>query len=148
MSNGIILSLSIVGISIVALLIVGIVSYNKIKPTLQNFTNLNTQIKQKVTFYNKESKHLISRIEKLDSDINVIQNDFTLKNHYLQNFTEQQNSLKNSLLYLQNHAAKYSKGIASNLKEEIKSDGPKMVEIFKRSFKKTIQKQKKRHKNK
>lgn len=39
-------------------------------------------------------------------------------------------------------AGEYSSGIASNIKDELKEDGPKIAEVFKRAFKKTAQKQK------
>lgn len=143
-----IIAVSIIGLSLLTVIIVGFISYKKIKPTVNNFKNLNTDIQQKIKFYNRESQHLNNRIKELQLEATSIQQEVEMKNIYIQDFTDRQGEFQSSLQYLQEHVGEYSKGIAKNVKNEVQEDGPKMMKIFKRAFKKTVQKQKKRFKNK
>lgn len=147
MSTWTILSVLIIVFSIIMLVIVAGLSYKKMKPTLTSFDHLNARIKQKTIFYNKEIENVDHKVQKSNEDFGAVQNDLILKNINFENFMDQQESFQNSINYLQNHAGEYSKGIAKNFKDEVKDDGPKIVKVFKRAFKKTINKQKKRHKN-
>lgn len=123
----------------------GLTSYKKIKPTLSAFKNLNNRFNRELEFYHKEMNELENKVETINHDLSAMQKELTVKNLNFQNFIEQQDGLQDSMLYLQSHAGSYSKGIANNLKEEIKTDGPKIVKVFKRTFKKTYKKQKERN---
>lgn len=148
MSIGAIIAISIVGLSILMLVVVGFMSYHKMKPTIDNFTNLKTSIEQKSNFYIKESEHIKKEITLLNNDANLIQEEIQEKSVYFKDFAHEQGEFQSSIRYLQSHATEYSKGIATNLKDEIKDEGPKIIKNFKLAFKKTIQKQKARRINK
>jgi hypothetical protein len=66
---------------------------------------------------------------------------------HFDDFMDEQGQFQSSLRYLQSHAGEYAKGISSNVVDELKEDGPKIKETFKRAFKKTAQKQKARRQN-
>lgn len=146
MSAGTIIAISIIVASILMLFVVGMISYNRMKPTFRNFKNLNAQMKQKKDFYNRESDHLTNQLQELKMDLDSLQREVELKSVHFQDFSNEQGNFQTSLRYLQDHAGGYSKGIASNLKDEAKRDGPKIIESFKRAFKKTAHKQKERRK--
>ena len=55
-------------------------------------------------------------------------------------------SLNNSLTYLKEHSGDYSKGIAQNAVDELKTEGPIIAKTFNLAFKRTIEKQKARYK--
>lgn len=139
------ISILIIVLSILILIIMGMTSYKKIKPTLKAFKNLNNRLDRELEFYHKEINDLENKVETINHDLNAMQKELAVKSLNFQNFLDHQDSLQHSMLYLQNHASSYSKGIASNLKEELKADGPKIVKVFKRTFKKTFKKQKERH---
>lgn len=147
MSMGIIIAISIIGLSLLAVMIVGFISYKKMKPTIKNLKNLNTKLQQKTQFYNRESQHLNNRVKELSLEATNLQQEVAVKSIYIQDFTDRQGEFQSSLRYLQEHAGEYSKGIAMNVKNEVQEDGPKMMEVFKRAFKKTAQKQKQRFKS-
>ncbi len=144
MSPGVTIAISIIGFSILLLIIVGAISYSQMKPTLESFKQLKSTLEQKKLFYQRESQHLTETADKLNQDVGFLQEELDIKNINFQSFTQKQNELQNSLLYLKNHAGEYSKGIARNFKNEVKEEGPKIFDVFKRSFKKTAQKQKTR----
>lgn len=148
MSTGTIIALSIVALSILMLVIVWIVSYNEAKPTLHNVNELNAIINQKKKFYTREAEQLNKKVALLNQDAELIQNEVQEKSLHFQDFTHEQGEFQSSIRYLKNHAAGYSKGIAQNIKDEVKEDGPKIIKSFKLAFKKTVQKQKVRFKNK
>jgi len=145
MSTGTIIAVSIVGISILALIIVGMMAYKKIKPTLKNVNHLNEVINQKTKYYTRESQHLNERITLLTQRVEGIQNEAEVKMVYFEDFMDEKGAFQSSLRYLQSHAGEYTKGISSNIVDEVKEDGPQIIETFKRAFKKTAQKQKIRY---
>ena len=53
-------------------------------------------------------------------------------------------SLGDSLTTLKEHSGEYSKGIAQNAADELKTEGPLLAKTFKLAFKRTAQKQKAR----
>ncbi|SHE89495.1 Uncharacterized protein YoxC, contains an MCP-like domain [Atopostipes suicloacalis DSM 15692] len=145
MSTGTIIAISIVVISILALIIVGIMTYKKIKPTLKNVDHLKEVINQKTKYYTRESQHLNERITLLTQRVDGIQSEVEVKMVDFEDFTDEKGEFQSSLRYLQSHAGEYTKGISSNIMDEVKEDGPQIIETFKRAFKKTAQKQKIRH---
>lgn len=147
MSTGIIIALSIIGLSILMLVIVGIISYKVAKPTFRQLKELDAVINQKRKFYTREVEHLNKKITSLTHDAELLQEEIQVKTLHFQDFAHEQGKFQSSIRYLQNHAAGYSKGIVKNIKEEVKEDGPKVLKSFKLAFKKTAQKQKGRFKN-
>lgn len=146
MTNGLIIIISILVLSIVLLAVVGLISFKKMKPAIKNFNDLNTDVQQLIEFYKHKSQDIMQEVQTLKQDVLVMQDDVELKNLSVQEFSDRQRELQSSLTYLQNHLGDYSKGIAMNAKNEIQKDGPKMFKIFKRAFKKTARKQKQRFK--
>lgn len=147
MSTGTIIALSIVVLSILMLLAVGMFTYSEIKPTFRNLNELNTVINQKKKFYTREAEELTHRITLLNEDTEYIQQEVQEKKVQFQDLAHEQGQFQSSVRYLQDHAGDYSKGIAENITSEIKEDGPKVMKSFKLAFKKTIEKQKIRFKN-
>lgn len=144
MNTGSIIALAIVIVSIVLVVIVSVSSYHTIKPTLQNIKDLDLLIKHKKDLYTKEGTFIQQRVAQLNHDAELVQKELEEKRLSFQDFTHEQGEFQSSIRYLQNHLSDYSKGIAVNLKDEITEEGPKILESFKRTFKKTLQKQRRR----
>lgn len=145
MSTGTIIAISIVVISILLLIVVGIVTRKKIAPTLSNIKELNEVISQKSNYYTRESEHINERVTTLTNRVDDLQTDVEIKMVHLEDFTNEQGQFQSSVRYLKDHAGEYGKGISSNVVDEVKEDGPKIAETFKRAFKKTVDKQKLRY---
>lgn len=145
MSTGTIVAISIVVISILLLIIVGIVTQKKLEPTLNNIKDLNEVVSQKSNYYTRESQHLNERVTNLTERVESLQSEVEIKMVHFKDFTNEQGQFQSSVRYLKDHAPEYAKGISSNVTDEIKEDGPKIAETFKRAFKKTAQKQKLRY---
>lgn len=147
MSTGTIIAISIVIISILLLIIVGVLTRKKIAPTLKNIKDLNEVISQKSNYYTREGNHLNERVSTLTERVENIQTEVEVKMVHFEDFTNEQGQFQSSIRYLKDHAGEYSKGISSNVVEEVKEDGPKIAETFKRAFKKTAEKTKLRYQN-
>lgn len=145
MGTGSIIAISIVVVSILAIVIVGIITYKEIKPTIENINDLNETVTQQTNYYTREGEHLTSRVNDLKERVEFLQEELDEKNVYFQDFLDEKGQFQTSLNYLEAHAGEYTKGIATNVKDELKEDGPKIMETFKRTFKKTVQKQKLRY---
>lgn len=145
MSTGTITALSIIVISILVLIIVIAKSYTNIKPTLANIKDLQENLAQKGNYFTREGKHLNEEVTNLSKRATLLQKDVKEKTVYFDDFMDEQGQFQTSLLYLKDHAGEYTKGITTNVKNEIQEDGPKIVDTFKRAFKKTYQKQKLRY---
>ena len=97
----------------------------------------------KTKYYTRESQHLNERITLLTQRVEGIQTK-EVKMVYFEDFMDE-GQFQSSLRYLQSHAGEYTKGISSNIVNEVKEDGPQIIKTFKRAFKKTAQKQKMRY---
>lgn len=146
MSPGNILVISIIALSFVLIIIAGIITYKRVQPTLGNLQELKETINQKKEIYTRDVNHINGRVNELNQRAQFIQKDAEVKAGNLQDLMDEQGQFQTSLGYLKGHAGEYSSGIASNVKDELKEDGPKIVETFKRAFKKTAQRQKVRFK--
>lgn len=147
MSTGTIIAISIVIISILLLIIVGVLTRKKIAPTLKNIKDLNEVISQKSNYYTREGNHLNERVSTLTERVENIQTEVEVKMVHFEDFTNEQGQFQSSIRCLKDHAGEYSKGISSNVVDEVKEDGPKIAETFKRAFKKTAEKTKLRYQN-
>ena len=141
------ITISIIVFSILLLVIVATISYGQMKPTFKNIEQLKATIEQKKQFYNRESQYLTKKANKLNGEVHFLQKNLDNKKINIQYFSQTQEKLQDSLLYLKDHLGDYSKGIAKNFTSEIKEDGPKIIKVLKRSFKKTFRKQKERYIN-
>lgn len=142
MSPGIILVISIIVLSIILLVIAGIVTYKKVQPTLQEIQALKETINDKKEIYTRDINHINERVNGINQRFLLVQQDAEVKAEHFQDLMDEQGQFQHSLGYLKDHAGEYTKGISSNVKDELKEDGPKIMETFKRAFKKTAQKQK------
>lgn len=142
MSTGTITVIAIIVLSILLIIVAGIITLKNIKPTLNQLKETNEVVNQKIEYYNREADHLKNRVEQLNQRVELVQADAEVKSAHLEDFMHEQGKFQTSIRYLKGHAGEYASGIATNFKEEIKEDGPKLVETFKRAFKKTAQKQK------
>ena len=96
----------------------------------------------KKDIYTREINHVNDRINHLNQRVQLVQTDAEIKVAHFQDLMDEQGKFQHSLGYLKDHAGDYAKGISTNVKNEVKQDGPKIAETFKRAFKKTAQKQK------
>jgi len=147
MSTGAIIAIAIIIISILLVAIVGAVTYSNVKPALKNINDTKEAINQKMEYFNREGEHLTERVTVLNNRIEHLQEEIEVQTAFFQDFTDEKGKFQTSIRYLQAHASDYASGISSNLKNEIQEDGPKIWATFKRAFKKTAQKRKKRKKN-
>lgn len=146
MNTETIIAIIIVVLALVLIVVAGLVTYKNIKPTLNNIKETNEDIQQKIALYNREVEHVTNEVETLNQRVQYIQADAEIKAGHFQDFMDEQGKFQTSVRYLKGHAGEYTSGIGKNLKEEIKEDGPKLAETFKRAFKKTANKQKVRFK--
>ena len=146
MSAGNILVISIIALSFVLIIVAGIITYKRVQPTLEKLKELNETIDQKKEIYTRDVNHISGRVTELNQLVQFVQKDAEIKAENFQDLMDAQGQFQTSLGYLKGHAGEYASGISSNVKAELKEDGPKIVETFKRAFKKTAQKQKVRFK--
>jgi uncharacterized protein YoxC len=146
MNTGTIVALVIVAVSLLGLIIVGAMTYKKVKPTLKDINETNDVVTQKIEYFTREGNHITERVNRLNKRIENLQGEVEIKSAQFEELTNEQGRFQTSLRYLQSHAGEYASGISSNLKNELQEDGPKIWETFKRAFKKTAQKQKVRYK--
>lgn len=142
MSPGNILVISIIAFSFVLIIVAAFLTYKKVQPTLNEIKELNETINQKKEIYTRDVNHINERVNGINQRVQFIQKDAEVKAAHFQDLMDEQGQFQTSLGYLKDHAGEYASGISSNVKDEIKEDGPKIVETFKRAFKKTVQKQK------
>ena len=142
MSLGNILVISIIALSFVLIIVAGLLTYKKVQPTLNDIKELSETINQKKEIYTRDVNHINERVNGINQRVQFIQKDAEVKAEHFQDLMDQQGQFQTSLGYLKGHAGEYASGISSNVKDEIKEDGPKIMETFKRAFKKTALKQK------
>ena len=142
MSPGIILVISIIALSFVLIIVAGLLTYKKVQPTLNDIKELSETINQKKEIYTRDVNHINERVNGINQRVQLIQKDAEVKAEHFQDLMDEQGQFQTSLDYLKGHAGEYASGISSNVKDELKEDGPKILETFKRAFKKTAQKQK------
>lgn len=147
MSTGTWIIIAIVVLSILLIIGAAAVTYKKIKPTMDQLKDTNELVNEKMEYFNREAGHLTAEVENLTHRVQFVQEDAEVKMEHLNDFTNEQGKFQTSLRYLKDHAGDYASGIGNNLKEEIKEDGPTIMETFKRAIKKTGQKQKVRLQN-
>lgn len=145
MSTGAIIAISIVVGSILLLLIVGIVSYRQTKPTMKSIKELSKVLQHQNDYYTREFQHLNEQATTIQERVELLQKEAEIKSKHFEDFMDEQGKFQTSVRYLKDHASEYTQGIYGNVKDELKEDGPKIKESFKRAFKKTIEKQKSRY---
>lgn len=145
MAPGYIISFIILGISLVALIVFGVMTAKKIKPTLNNLQETQSVAMDHVEHFTREAESIQNNVEHIVQRVERLQKETELK---LENFDELSayaSGLGDSLTYLKDNSGDLSKGIAKNAFNELKTDGPKLVKTFNLAIKRTFQKQKARY---
>ncbi|GEK90854.1 DUF948 domain-containing protein [Alkalibacterium kapii] len=147
MESGYLISLIILGVSLVLLIGIGIYAVKKMKPTLENLQKTQKYAQDQVEHFTNEANVMQKKVnlimKRADNTKEVAQTNLERMNE----LSDQASSLSHSLTYLKENGPDYSKNIAQNTYEELKTDGPRLAKTFKRAFNKTIDKQKQRHQN-
>lgn len=144
MKLGYILSLVILGVSLLFLVVVGFYVMKKMKPTLDNIKQTQTVVDGHVRHFTHEGEVIKKRVEDIKARLDYTKTVAEMKTKRFENFSVVAADLGDSLTFLKEHGGDYSKGIAQNTYTEIKTDGPRLAQTFKRAIKKTVEKQKKR----
>ncbi|SFC48736.1 Uncharacterized protein YoxC, contains an MCP-like domain [Alkalibacterium subtropicum] len=147
MEAGYLISLIIIGVSIVFLVVMGFYAMKKMKPTLKNIERTRTNVQDQVEHFNNEADVMKKKVDLIMNRVDNTQEVAQTSLERMNELSEHASSLSHSLTYLKEHSAEYSKGIAQNTYTEIKTDGPRLAKTFKRAFKGTVEKQKQRHQN-
>ncbi len=145
MSTATIISIAIVVLSLLLVIVIGFIAYRKAKPALENIQDTKEVVDQKVNYFTREGEHIKERVDLLTNRVEGVQKEIEVKSLQFEDLMDEQGKFANSLRYLQSHAGEYATGISKNVKDELKEDGPKLAETFKRAIKKTAGKQKVRY---
>lgn len=145
MSTSNIIALTIVIVAIIVLIVVGIVAFNKMKPTLNNFNKLSEDINNTVNRYSKDGERLQKKVEVIQNRIELTQMSADQKLTNIDYLQGQLNSLSDSLLFLKEHGAELSKENSQSVVDDVKENGPMYWNIFQDTAKRTFNKQKARY---
>lgn len=145
MSTSNIIALTIVIVAIIVLIVVGIVAFNKMKPTLNNFNKLSEDINNTVNRYSKDGERLQKKVEVIQNRIELTQMSADQKLTNIDYLQGQLNSLSDSLLFLKEHSAELSKENSQSVVDDVKENGPMYWNIFQDTAKRTFNKQKARY---
>lgn len=138
------ISLIILGVSLIILIGGGIYAMKKIKPTLKNFERTQTNVQDQVEHFTNEADVIQKKVDLIMTRVDSTKEVAQINLERMNELSDKASSLSHSLTYLKEHSRDYSKGIAQNTYTELKTDGPILVETFKRAFKGTVEKQKER----
>ncbi|MER2063861.1 MAG: DUF948 domain-containing protein [Alkalibacterium sp.] len=147
MEAGYLISLIIVGVSLILLIAIGVYAMKKVKPTLKNIEQTKTNVQDQVEHFTNEADVMQKKVDLLMARVDSTKDVAMTNMERMNELSDYMASLSHSVTYLKEHSADYSKGIAQNTYSELKTDGPRLAETFKRAFKKTVDKQKQRHQN-
>lgn len=142
------ISLIILGVSLIVLIGGGVYAMKKIKPTLNNFERTQTNVQDQVEHFTNEADVIQKKVDLIMTRVDSTKEVAEINLERMNELSDKASSLSHSLTYLKEHSSDYSKGIAQNAYTEIKTDGPRLAETFKRAFKGTVEKQKERHHSK
>lgn len=144
MELGYILSLVILGVSLVVLIVMGFFAMKKMRPTFKNIEETQKVVEGHMEHFTHEAEIMQEKVDHLMTRVDYTKNVSELKIQRFDEFSDYATSLSESLMYLKEHGSEFSKGVAENSYTELKNDGPLLAKTFKLAFKKTIDKQKMR----
>ncbi|MDZ7836166.1 MAG: DUF948 domain-containing protein [Alkalibacterium sp.] len=147
METGYLISLIILGIALVILIGMGIYAMKQMKPTLKNIEKTQTNVQDQIEHFTNEADVMQKKVDLIMTRVDSTRDVAEINMERMNELSDYASSLSLSLTDLKEHSGEYSKGIAQNTYTEIKTDGPRLVETFKRAFKGTVEKQKHRHQN-
>lgn len=139
------ISLIILGVALIILIGGGVYAMKKIKPTLKNFERTQTNVQDQMEHFTNEADVIQKKVDLIMTRVDSTKEVAQINLERMNELSDQASSLSHSLTYLKEHGGDYSKGIAQNTYTELKTDGPRLAETFKRAFKGTVEKQKERH---
>lgn len=145
MDLGYIVSLIILGVSLVILIVMGFFAMKKMKPTLKNIEETQKVVEGHVEHFTHEAEIIQEKVDHIMTRVDHTKNVSEMNIQRFKEFSDYASSLSESLMFLKEHGNDYSKGIAENSYKELKTDGPLLAKTFKLAFKKTVDKQKMRH---
>lgn len=145
METGYIISLIILGVSLIILIGAGFYAMKKMKPTLDNIKDTQKTVDGHVKHFTHEGKVIQGRVESIMARVDYIKSVAEMKMQRMDEFTAYASNFSESLNTLKEHSGEYSKGIAQNAYTEIKTDGPRLAKTFKLAVQKTVEKQKRRY---
>ncbi|PRY81427.1 DUF948 domain-containing protein [Alkalibacterium olivapovliticus] len=144
MELGYILSLIILGVSLVILIVMGFFAMKKMRPTLKNIEETQKVVEGHMEHFTHEAELIQDKVDHIMTRVDYTKNVSEMKIQRFDEFSKYASSLSESLMYLKEHGGDYSKGVAENTINELKTDGPVLAKTFKLAFKKTVDKQKMR----
>lgn len=145
MNLGYIISLIILGVSLVILIVVGFMAMKKMKPTLKNIEETKKTVDRHKEHFTHEGEVIQGRVEDLMARVDYTKSVAEMKAQRFEELSVIASDFGDNLTYLKDHSDEYSKGIAENTYTELKTDGPRLAKTFKLAVQKTIDKQKQRH---
>ncbi|WP_208560507.1 DUF948 domain-containing protein [Marinilactibacillus kalidii] len=148
MAIGYIIALIILGVALIALLAIGFMAFKKMKPTFNNIKETQSTVNDHIDHFTVEADAVQTKVNQIKVRVEDLQKVATIKMQRFDELSDHATSLNNSLTYLKDHSAEYSKGISKNTVDELKTDGPRIAKTFNLAFKRTAQKQKARYSTK
>lgn len=145
MALGYIISLGVLAVSLVLLVIMGVVSWKKIKPTLNNFQEIQDVVNQHIDHFTKEADAIQEKVNHIMERVETLQQEAETKIENFNELSAHASDLGDAVTYLKDNSSDLSKGIAKNTFNELKTDGPKLAKTFSLAVKRTFQKQKARY---
>lgn len=147
MSLAYIIALVILGVALIALVAVGIVTFKKVKPTLKNFKKTQSTVQDYIEHFTVEADAVQKKVDRIMERVEDLKKVSNIKMQRFNELSNHASNLGDSLTTLKEHSGEYSKGIAHNTMDELKTEGPLLAKTFKLAFKRTFSKQKARYKN-
>jgi len=147
MSIAYIIALVILGVALIALIAIGLTTFKKMKPTFNNIKETQSTVNDHIEHFTVEADAVQTKVNQVKGRVEDLQKVATIKMQRFDELSTHASSLSDSLTYLKDHSSDYSKGIAKNTTDELKTDGPMVAKTFTRAFKRTFQKQKARYTN-
>lgn len=144
MELGYIVSLIILGVSLIILIVMGFLSMKKMRPTLKNIEETQKTVESHIEHFTNEAEAIQNKVDHIMARVEYTQNILEIKLQNFDDFQHYAESLSHSLQFLKEHGNEYSKGAAENTLNEIRTDGPRLMKTFKLAFSKTVEKQKHR----
>lgn len=145
MSTSYIIALSIVIVALVVLVVVCVAAHNKVKPTINNANKLQENIDSTIQRYTKDGERLQKKVEVIQNRIELTQMSAEQKMANIDYFSDQFNSLQDSLIFLKEHGTELSQENSQSVVDDLKENGPTYWKIFKGTTARTFNKQKARY---
>lgn len=145
MSFSYLLSLIILAVSIVVLIVIGILAKKMVNPTLTNIKKTQSLVNDHIEHFTNEANAIQTKIDHIVERVDHLQTDTETKLEHFEELSAHATHLGDAITHLNDQRTFIVKGLTKNTYEELKSDGPKVMKLFRLAAKRTYQKQKSRH---